>query len=278
MTNELTNALAVLPVFSARVLKTLLEALYAEPGYSDIEASDIATELNVSAKAVGGAISHLSDMDLVHSDEMDAGNRRIQLLYVPTTGALALHDDFGTKEKAIAFLETRINGPTPSERREKAIAAAKAVEAISEPMTVTIRFRPAVAELLQLDELSLYYGEFETQETKTALTVMASPRAAKAMLEDCRQRSTPEGGFDQPTAWYRVAKAATKAIEAALAEMTAPTKTKKTRKSADELDLEAEKLAYKRAQWRKWNKAYRARKAGAVKKTSARKGARRSAK
>lgn len=266
MTNELTTALTALPVFSARVLRTLLDGLYAEPGYSDVIAEDIASALNVSGKAVGGALSHLTDSGLVQAYITRVNSAKVTFLHVHESGPLTLHDYEGTREKAIALLDRVIGGTLEkaveapkASKRDAIIAEAKAEEAITEPKTITLRFRAAVDEMLQLDEQSMYYSEFEiSHRSKQVVVVLASVRAAEAMLEDCRDRSTSTGGYDQPMAWYRVAKAAVKVLEAALAA-PAPA-VKKARKSADDLDLAAEKLEYKRSQWRKWNKMYRERK------------------
>lgn len=99
--------LAALPAFSATVLHTILNALYAEPGFSDVEAADIATTLGTDKKSTAGAIARLIDAGLIFLDITRINGRTSHFL------ASTLHDDAGTKELVIAYLEARSDFCTP---------------------------------------------------------------------------------------------------------------------------------------------------------------------
>lgn len=100
MTNrdELTQTLKTLPAFSAAVLNEVLNGLYAEPGFSDVDAADIAKALNTSRQAVGGALSHLIELGLVFVETHDGNNILASYIFSD------LHDYEGTREFAMEIL------------------------------------------------------------------------------------------------------------------------------------------------------------------------------
>lgn len=71
-TKELNDALAALPEFSRKVYDAIHAGLYAEPGFSDVTATDVAKTLGCPAKAVNAAVKHLIAVGLVWSFEFDA--------------------------------------------------------------------------------------------------------------------------------------------------------------------------------------------------------------
>lgn len=106
---DLRQQLDALPPFSARVLRSLLEQLYAEPGFTDVEANDIAKAIKAPRTSMGGAIAHLVSVGLVKVDKNDINGRLREFLYSP------LHDEQGTKELAIAYLSGEDVDDTTSE-------------------------------------------------------------------------------------------------------------------------------------------------------------------
>lgn len=86
----------------------------------------------------------------------------------------------------------------------------------STKQTITMKLSTAVDCMLQLDEPTMYYSEFDIVRRRNYVIVTATPRAAHLMLDDCMSRSTPGGGWDQPVAWYRTARSAARIIRTAL--------------------------------------------------------------
>lgn len=99
--------LAALPIFSAVVLHTLLNELYAEPGFSDVEASDIAKALGTDKSSTAGAIARLVADQFVSLDHTDINGRKRTFL------GSQLHDAAGTRDLAIAAIESRSDFCTP---------------------------------------------------------------------------------------------------------------------------------------------------------------------
>lgn len=61
-------------------LKALIDNLYAEPGYSDVDAADIARITGVDIKSVRGALSSLVKKDIIWIDDPnDSGYKIIYL-------------------------------------------------------------------------------------------------------------------------------------------------------------------------------------------------------
>jgi len=82
--DEIQTAAAALPEFSRRVFYSLVRGLYAEPGFSDVEATDIANDLAVPVNRVKGALSRLSVVGLLSDAEPTEVNDEIlYLLYSP---------------------------------------------------------------------------------------------------------------------------------------------------------------------------------------------------
>lgn len=56
-----------------KVLDCFIGSLYAEPGFSDVDAKDIAEELGISTKIIRGALGSLVKKEIVSLDENDSG-------------------------------------------------------------------------------------------------------------------------------------------------------------------------------------------------------------
>ena len=63
----------------AQVLKSLINQLYAEAGFSDVDAKDIANDTKVSIKSVRGALGSLVKKDVITIDNNGAGYEIIYL-------------------------------------------------------------------------------------------------------------------------------------------------------------------------------------------------------
>lgn len=56
-----------------KTLQSLVDGLYAEPGFSDVDVNDIAKELNISTKIIRGSLGSLVKKGIVSLDENDSG-------------------------------------------------------------------------------------------------------------------------------------------------------------------------------------------------------------
>jgi DNA-binding MarR family transcriptional regulator len=57
----------------SKTLSTFVSCLYAEPGYSDVDVNDIASELGISTKIIRGALGSLVKKEVVSIDRNDSG-------------------------------------------------------------------------------------------------------------------------------------------------------------------------------------------------------------
>jgi predicted transcriptional regulator len=62
-----------------QVLTSFINGLYAEPGFSDVDAKDIAGWINVDIKSVRGSLGSLVRKGIVGIDSTDAGYQIIYL-------------------------------------------------------------------------------------------------------------------------------------------------------------------------------------------------------
>jgi len=60
-----------LTTLETTVLETLIDGLYAEPGFSDVDAHDIARDTGISTKSIRGALSSLVKKGIVSLEETD---------------------------------------------------------------------------------------------------------------------------------------------------------------------------------------------------------------
>ena len=56
-----------------KTLDTFIGGLYAEPGFSDVDVNDIASELGISTKIIRGALGSLVKKGIVTIDTNDSG-------------------------------------------------------------------------------------------------------------------------------------------------------------------------------------------------------------
>ena len=62
-----------------QVLESLISQLYAEPGYSDVDAKDIARDIKVDIKKVRGSLGSLVRKYIIDIDMNDSGYQIIYL-------------------------------------------------------------------------------------------------------------------------------------------------------------------------------------------------------
>jgi predicted transcriptional regulator len=67
----------------AQVLKSLINGLYAEAGFSDVDAKDIAEWINTPIQSVRGAVGSLVKKGIIQIDETDNfGEEQFQIIYL----------------------------------------------------------------------------------------------------------------------------------------------------------------------------------------------------
>ena len=62
-----------------QVLESFISQLYAEPGYSDVDAKDIARDIKVDIKSVRGSLGSLVRKDIIDIEGNDSGYQIIYL-------------------------------------------------------------------------------------------------------------------------------------------------------------------------------------------------------
>jgi DNA-binding MarR family transcriptional regulator len=62
-----------------QVLQNLIDSLYAEPGFSDVDAKDIACDTGIDIKSVRGVLSSLVKKDIIEIVGNDSGYQIIYL-------------------------------------------------------------------------------------------------------------------------------------------------------------------------------------------------------
>lgn len=62
-----------------QVLQSLIDSLYAEPGFSDVDAKDIARDTKIDIKSVRGVLSSLVKKDIIEIAGNDSGYQIIYL-------------------------------------------------------------------------------------------------------------------------------------------------------------------------------------------------------
>jgi len=103
-----SSAIASLPLLSARVLRALLAGLYAEPGYSDVDAKDIAKAIGEPVDRVKGALGSLVQKGLVDAIDMEANGKVLPLLYTDLHSDNDGEDGDIRKAEAIVMVTNRI--------------------------------------------------------------------------------------------------------------------------------------------------------------------------
>lgn len=80
-TSEQLAAIPFLPTLSVTVYQSLLNGIYAEPGFSDVEADDLVTATELSVGQVAGALGYLVEHGLVWVDDTTVNNKKHRFLF-----------------------------------------------------------------------------------------------------------------------------------------------------------------------------------------------------
>lgn len=64
-----------------RVMESLIDGLYAEPGFSDVDAHDISRQTGISTKSIRGVLSSLVKKGIITIDD-SCGNGVYELIYL----------------------------------------------------------------------------------------------------------------------------------------------------------------------------------------------------
>ena len=65
-----------------KVLENLIDSLYAEPGFSDVDAKDISHLTGIPTKSIRGVLSSLVKKGIVHLEETDTFNAPEQFVLI----------------------------------------------------------------------------------------------------------------------------------------------------------------------------------------------------
>lgn len=98
---EQIKTIGLLPEVSLRVYKAILDGLYAEPGFSDLEVVDVARETDLGVLTVKGAVGYLVKVGLVETEDADVNFVKYEFLHAPA------HDQ-EWKDEAYAAIEKRM--------------------------------------------------------------------------------------------------------------------------------------------------------------------------
>lgn len=164
LTPAQTSALATLPPLSARVLRSLLVSLYAEPGYSFTKAADIAKDLDVPVSKVKGALSSLVQKELAEVVEMEADNEVHALIYSDLHRDRDGKDGDAIRAEALKLIEARLtagdcscgagthfSGPCPTSPMGERLAR---IEAEVSPVVEAVKDAVATSDM-ELEDLAM---------------------------------------------------------------------------------------------------------------------------
>lgn len=106
--SQLIDACDNLPLISATVYKALLDGLYAEPGFSDVDTSDLAKATGLGMNVVKGALGHLVNEELVTTVSERINGITTEFVY-----ATVHNDGYGwdgtvARRESLKVLEERI--------------------------------------------------------------------------------------------------------------------------------------------------------------------------
>lgn len=68
-----------LTALETQVMKSFISMLYAEPGFSDVDAKDISQDTKIPTRSIRGVLSSLVQKEIISIDENSAGYQIIYL-------------------------------------------------------------------------------------------------------------------------------------------------------------------------------------------------------
>jgi DNA-binding MarR family transcriptional regulator len=81
----------------SKTLDSFIGGLYAEPGYSDVDVNDIASELGISTKIIRGALGSLVKKGIVTIDTNDSG---YDIIYLNTKYWPLVNENWAEESKS----------------------------------------------------------------------------------------------------------------------------------------------------------------------------------
>ena len=79
-----------------KTLTSFIQGLYAEPGYSDVDVNDIASDLSMSTKIIRGALGSLVKKGIVTIDTNDSG---YDIIYLNTNYWALVNENWAEEAK-----------------------------------------------------------------------------------------------------------------------------------------------------------------------------------
>jgi DNA-binding MarR family transcriptional regulator len=81
----------------SKTLQSLIDGLYAEPGYSDVDVKDISEDLGIDTKIIRGALGSLVKKEIVQIDTNDSG---YDIIYLNTKYWPLVNENWGEESKS----------------------------------------------------------------------------------------------------------------------------------------------------------------------------------
>lgn len=76
----MTKKIDGLTEMETKVLETLIKMLYAEPGFSDVDAKDLSANTGIAMRSIRGVISSLVKKGFVYVDDNECGFQIVYLM------------------------------------------------------------------------------------------------------------------------------------------------------------------------------------------------------
>jgi DNA-binding MarR family transcriptional regulator len=83
-----------------KTLQSLIDGLYAEPGYSDVDVKDISEDLGIDTKIIRGALGSLVKKEIVQIDTNDSG---YDIIYLNTKYWPLVNENWAEESKEAQF-------------------------------------------------------------------------------------------------------------------------------------------------------------------------------
>jgi DNA-binding MarR family transcriptional regulator len=80
-----------------KTLQSLIDGLYAEPGYSDVDVKDISEDLGIDTKIIRGALGSLVKKEIVQIDTNDSG---YDIIYLNTKYWPLVNENWAEESKS----------------------------------------------------------------------------------------------------------------------------------------------------------------------------------
>jgi len=166
--HKILNAIDSMTTMGRKVFVALVRGLYAEPGFSDVDAYDIAEATSYATTSVRTCLQRMGQKDLVIADHTDINDRKA-CFYLPTFWSsfgsaaeaaairTAILERFDPQQMPVEVEAVEIPAPAPAPKKAKKARVAKItlanVVATDEDGTTKI----TCVECLQVMPLDAFY-------------------------------------------------------------------------------------------------------------------------